>query len=90
MTKIHCFVTGFGNVAGHAIYTACALTDQGKWIAGAVSLYADVAVTRVEEMAIKKAPAMLSDSFETVKHALADMSSGALADALRKALERMP
>ena len=74
MTKIYCFISGnSGSFFRESaldqltmLHTACALTEKGKWIAGAVSQESDTALERVAEMARRKAPDMLSGPSECV------------------------
>lgn len=92
-TRIYCFVSGdnFLNQTlflARRYYTACALTEKGKWIAGAVSQDPDTAVTRVMAMAERKASTMLSGSTTIVR--IDDTTDPRLTEALDLAFASMP
>lgn len=89
MTRIYVFVAGISiPVRGRTLWTSCALTDQGRWLAGAVSaLGKDAANERCQNMTNYKAPSMLTGAFETIVTELTDKR---VQDALNEALKRMP
>lgn len=92
MTRIFCFPSGENmfNVdlfEGMHFHTACAITENGRWIAGAVSQSEETAVERVMEMAKAKAPTMLSGEWKVERPLLGDPD---LNHALREAFRRMP
>lgn len=91
-TLIFCFLCGSNALdvdlfGGRLFFTACAITSQGKWIAGAVSMTPELAVDRVCVMAEKKAPHMLSTPFEVEKVLQGDSR---LAAALERAFKSLP
>lgn len=94
MTKIYIFETGSTRVGPHTLFTSVALTDKGKWVAGAVSQSSQIALTRCREMVEdpKRARDRVSGPIQTI-------IVGGWADeyltmqvvkALSKALESMP
>lgn len=71
------------------LYIGLALTDQGRWLAGAVSRESAETVTaRVAAMALAKSKVLLSDPEVTVVETTRD--NPLVLEALEKAFERMP
>lgn len=90
MTTVFIFITGHSLLPGpegESLYTACALTDAGKWLAGAVSRQEKVALTRCRDMAVRKAPSMLSGNIDVV---ISDIRNRKVLRALDLAFANMP
>lgn len=94
MTKVYCFVTGHEDFLGIGdVFTACAITDKGKWLAGAVSKDPKTAVVRVGDMAIMKLDnGIISGPFEMVLEYYNEdeYASEEVRTAMKLAFERMP
>jgi len=74
------------------IFVSCAITEHGKWLAGAVSRKHDAAVERVANMAAAKvkAPGLISDETEIVKCFVFEEQGDAIRSAMRIAFKNMP
>lgn len=94
MTKVYCFVTGYDEYEEIGVVnTACALTDKGKWIAGAVSKNYRMAVNRVADMAIQKIDnGILTGPYEIIRYDNQEDETipTQIRDAMKLAFERMP
>jgi hypothetical protein len=88
MVKIYVFITGEADVFNHHLYTASALTEAGRWLAGAVSGESkETALERCRMMTERKAPEMLSSKFEVL---VVDAAAPCVERALFQALSRLP
>lgn len=92
MTTILCFVSGDNSEmwpehGGWHFYTAQAITDQGRWIAGANSTDRAMALERVVTMAKRKGPEMLSGQFTVT---VVEPNDERLYKALNEAFRRQP
>jgi hypothetical protein len=54
MVNVYVFITGEAEVAGKHLFTARALTEMGRWLAGAVSQTKETALERCKEMTERK------------------------------------
>jgi hypothetical protein len=84
MTIIYVIPTG-----AVPFHTACALTEHGRWLAGAVSRESQtVVLERCHAMALRKAKDLVSG--ETTVVIETDLDSPGVAKALREAFSRLP
>ncbi len=88
MIRVFCFVAGETPSPFGTLWSAWAITETGKWIAGAISQKgARVALERCIRMATEKAKTMLSAPAETVPAVLTDDE---VLKAMRLAFAKMP